>query len=49
MKAKIMPHAVFTAFAALIAGAETDLARTFNLRGLPHHLHGSFSFLVKSE
>src|SRR5574344_3169960 len=32
-----------------LAGTETDLARTFNLRGLPHHLHGSFSFLVKSE
>ena len=28
-----------------LAGAETDLARTFNLRGLPHHLHGYSSFL----
>ena len=33
-----------------LAGAETNLARTFHLRGLPHHLHFVFSFrLLKIE
>jgi hypothetical protein len=30
-----------------LAGAETDLARTFHLRGLPHHLHLFFPFIFK--
>ena len=42
LKFSVMPLA--TALGRL-AGAEADLARAFDLRGLPHHLHGILSFL----